>query len=78
MYISSPGGYRYPRPLSWDVSASELAAALEWTFDIGEVSVSYSEDINNTRSYSVSFDVSIVDNCIRTYRYASCRYKGQK
>lgn len=70
MYISSPGGYRYPRPLSWDAPASELAAALEWTFDIGEVSVSYSEDVNNTRSYSITFDVSIVDNCIRACRHS--------
>lgn len=58
MYLSSPGGYRYPRPLKWDVSPEDLEHALEWTFDVREVSVSYKEDENRTRSYMVTFQVS--------------------
>lgn len=57
MYITSPGGYRYPRRLSWDVSARVLELALEWTFDVGEVSVSYAKDVNSSRSYRVTFEV---------------------
>lgn len=57
MYISSPGGYLYPRAVSWDVSAGDLELALEWTYDIGEVTVSYSEDANTTRNYRVTFEV---------------------
>lgn len=57
MYISSPGGYLYPRAVSWDISASELELALEWTYDVGEVTVSYSEDANTTRNYRVTFEV---------------------
>lgn len=41
------------------MSAGELEYALESTYDIGEVSVSYSEDSNSTRSYKVTFEVSI-------------------
>lgn len=57
-FLVSPGGYQYPRALSWDVSPSDLELALEWTYDIGEASVSYAEDSENTRSYRVIFDVS--------------------
>lgn len=53
IYVTSPGGYQYPRVLSWDMSASDLESALESTYDIGDVSVSYSEDSNSTRSYQV-------------------------
>lgn len=65
MYVTSPGGYRYPRPLPWDASAAELEFALEWTFDIGEVSAYYSEDVNRSRSYRVTFDVRMLGNCSR-------------
>ena len=57
--MTSPGGYQYPRVLSWDMSASDLESALESTYDIGDVSVSYSEDSNSTRSYQVTFEVSV-------------------
>lgn len=57
MYLTSPGGYQYPRALPWDVSACELELALEWTYDIGDVSVSYAEGVNSTRSYQVTFEV---------------------
>lgn len=57
MDLSSPGGYRYPRPLTWNVSAEDLEHALEWTFDVREVSISYKEDENHTRSYMVTFQV---------------------
>lgn len=59
MYISSPGGYLYPRAVSWDVSAGDLGLALEWTYDVGEVTVSYSEDANTTRNYRVTFEVGM-------------------
>lgn len=57
VYVTSPGGYQYPRPLSWDMSAADLELALEWTYDIGEVSVVYTEHSNSTRSYQVTFEV---------------------
>lgn len=41
------------------MSTSDLENALESTYDIGDVSVSYSEDSNSTRSYQVTFEVSI-------------------
>lgn len=47
------------------MSAGELESALESTYDIGEVSVSYSEDSNSTRSYKVTFEVSIWGSCFR-------------
>lgn len=49
----------YPRALPWDMSAEDLELALEWTYDIGEVSVSYTEDFNSTRSYRVVFEVKM-------------------
>lgn len=59
LYVTSPGGYQYPRPLSWDLSARDLESALEWTFDVREVSVTYAEDANTTRSYRITFEVRI-------------------
>lgn len=69
MYVTSPGGYKYPRALGWDLSAEDLELALEWTFDIGEVTVSYSEDSNSTRSYRVTFEVSEISTAV----LPSCR-----
>lgn len=69
MYVTSPGGYKYPRALGWDMSAEDLELALEWTFDMGEVAVSYAEDSNSTRSYRVTFEVSDVSNT----SFPSCR-----
>lgn len=56
--MSSPRGYQYPRSLPWDMSSSELELALEWTYDVGEVSVTYTEDVNDTHIYTVTFEVS--------------------
>lgn len=57
MYVTSPGGYQYPRPLAWDASATDMELALEWTYDLADVAVSYTRDSNNTRSYKVTFEV---------------------
>lgn len=72
--MTSPGGYQYPRPLSWDMSAADLELALEWTYDIGEVSVVYTEHSNSTRSYQVTFDVRriyVKSSNERRYSYQS-------
>ncbi|CAM9800578.1 unnamed protein product [Ectocarpus sp. 6 AP-2014] len=61
VYVTSPGGYNFPRALGWDMSAEDLELALEWTFDIGEVTVSYTEDSNSTRSYRVTFESELGD-----------------
>ncbi|CAM9504766.1 unnamed protein product, partial [Discosporangium mesarthrocarpum] len=55
LYVTSPQGYQYPRPLPWNMSANALELALESTYDVTEVDVSYEEDRNGTRSYSVTF-----------------------
>lgn len=58
LYVSSPGGYQYPRALPWDMSAEDLELALEWTYDVGDVTVSYAEATDgSSRSYQVTFDV---------------------
>lgn len=59
MFVTSPGGYQYPKALPWDASATNLKLALEWAYDIGEVYVYYMESSNNTRSYRVTFEVTI-------------------
>lgn len=56
LFVASPGLYRYPRALPWDMSAEDLELALEWTMDVGEVTVLYADD-GTTRSYQVTFDV---------------------
>lgn len=58
LYVASPGEYRYPRALPWDMSAEDLELALEWTNDVGEVTVLYSESADGTRSFQITFDVS--------------------
>lgn len=55
--MASPVGYRYPRALPWDMSAEDLELALEATNDVGEVTVSYAEETDGTRSYKITFDV---------------------
>lgn len=55
--MTSPGGNLYPRPLPWDMSAEDLELALEWTNDVGEVTVSYTEPGDSTRTYQVTFEV---------------------
>ena len=55
--MTSPGGYQYPRALPWDMSAEDLELALEWTYDVGEVTVSYDQASDGTRTYEVTFDV---------------------
>lgn len=67
LHVTSPGGNRYPRALPWDMSAEDLELALEWTNDVGEVTVSYAED-GSTRSYKVTFDV----------RKSSCIYRHER
>lgn len=39
------------------MSAEDLELALEWTNDVGEVAVSYTEAADGTRSYKVTFEV---------------------
>ncbi len=55
--MTSPGGNLYPRALAWDMSAEDLEVALEWTSDVGEVTVSYTEPGDGTRNYQVTFEV---------------------
>ena len=78
IHVTSPGGYQYPRALSWDVSAGELEDALEWTYDIREASVSYSEDSNSTRSYKVTFEVSIWRQLPPSLAYDYTRHRIEK
>lgn len=65
MYVTSPGGYECPRALAWDMAAEDLELALEWTNDVGEVTVSYAEAVDGTRSYQVTFDVRVHCRCTK-------------
>ena len=54
--LASPGGYQYPKPLAWDITYEELETVLESLYDVGDVSVTRTEDTtDNVVDYVVTF-----------------------
>lgn len=51
------------------MSAQDLELALEWTNDVGEVTVAYAEAGDGTRSYQVIFDVRSIIHVNTHIRY---------
>ncbi|KAH8055104.1 hypothetical protein JL722_8529 [Aureococcus anophagefferens] len=59
-YLYSPGGFRYPWALPYDVAAQDLEEALEFCYDVGDVSVKqpYATDDGYVQ-YEISFDTNV-------------------
>lgn len=55
--MCSPEGECFPRSLPWDFSNRDLEEALEWTYDVADVTVEASYDAERNRAYRITFEV---------------------
>ena len=54
--LTSPGGYKYPKPLDWDIEYDALETVLESLYDVSDVEVSLKANkAEGSRDYVVTF-----------------------